>query len=61
MIEMNGRDRAMCQIVTKRDKMGILEFLNEENDKNRNSAHLPPSKMRLKRAGEENNLQWLDL
>ena len=31
-MEMDGRDRAMCQIVTKRDKVGILEFLNEEND-----------------------------
>ena len=53
MMRLDGRDRAMCQIVTKRDKMGILEFLNEENDKNLNSAHLPPSKRRLKRAGEK--------
>ena len=61
MIEMDGRDRAMCQIVTKRDKIDILEFINEENDKNLNSAHLPPSKRRLKRAGEEDGLHWLDL
>ena len=53
MTEMGGRDRAKCQIVTKRDKMGILEFLNEENDKNLNSAHLPPSKRRLKCAGRK--------
>ena len=53
---MDGQDRAMCQIVTKRDEMGILEFLNEEIDKNLYSAHLPPTKRRLKCAREENGL-----
>ena len=30
---MDGLDKAMCQIVTKRDKMRILEIVNESKDK----------------------------
>ena len=33
MMKMDGRDRAMCQIVTKRDKMRILEILNNNKTK----------------------------
>ena len=30
---MNGLDSAMCQIVTKRDKIEILEIVNENETK----------------------------
>ena len=33
MMKMDDRDHAMCQIVTKRDKMGILEILNDNKTK----------------------------
>ena len=42
MMKMNGRDRSMCQIVIKRDKMGILEILNDNKTKNPNSGNLLP-------------------
>ena len=41
MMEMDDRDCAKCQKSNRRDIMGILEFVNEEKDKNLHSVVFP--------------------
>ena len=51
MMETDGRDRVMCQIVTKRDNMRILEILNDNKTKIQ-IVSSPIFKLRPKRGGE---------